>query len=50
MEHQSFSRPEPIQKDVAEFYTLQREKIERKLAIDAVRVAGWYNYDGEEDD
>lgn len=52
MEHQSFNRPEPIPEDAREFLTVQPEpppeRIIRALAIDAVRSAGWYNYNNEE--
>lgn len=51
MEHQSQNRPEPIPADAAEFYTPQPEDpIQKRMgsqAIDAVRAAGWWNYDGE---
>lgn len=52
MEHQSQSRPEPLPADAAEFFTPQPDPVqERRIghaAIDAVRAAGWYDYDRTE--
>lgn len=48
MEHQSINRGEPIPKDAQEFLTTQPEPVALRMAsqaIDAVRCAGWWNYD-----
>lgn len=53
MEHQSEHRPEPIPKDVKEYFTPQKEKLTKVLsnvAIDAVRSSGWHNYNGDENE
>lgn len=57
MEHQSFNRPEQIPKEAQEFLTVQPEpppppleRLQRSMAIDAVRSCGWYNYDNNKEE
>ena len=56
MEHQSIQRTETVPSEVEEYLTVQPEKpprplerLQRSMAIDAVRSCGWYDYKDNEE-